>query len=325
MVTQLMVCKMMLNESFWRHFELDLQEIKLAYLNWAIGYAREPKPEYRHLFRWDHQDSFCLINSRYGRAFAISPFGAGVRGVSRPRYKGLPRGLDEIDMALKDRLTKNTGHIRSAIAKALESGHLNDARQAVLNFYWLKLGAHELLFDRTQLEYDDYGYLRKGRWGLDETEKWRTLNGIRNRIVNVTRYGEFLEDKYVLNLNRKLPGLSGRGTKNTFLSSALSIFKYGICSMDCGPLVYSKKGFVHFSQVKNRMNLIGWPYHGCPSQVLRPLYKIGLNYRRPPIRRRGDPDEGYSLKSLRRRACQLYEIIDNLFNEINRIRNEEIV
>ena len=41
MVTQLMVFKMMLNESFWRHFELDLQEIKLAYLNWAIGYARE--------------------------------------------------------------------------------------------------------------------------------------------------------------------------------------------------------------------------------------------------------------------------------------------
>ena len=35
-----------------------------------------------------------------------------------------------------------------------------------------------LLFDRTQLEYDDYGKVRKGRWGLDESEKWRTLNGI---------------------------------------------------------------------------------------------------------------------------------------------------
>lgn len=30
-----MVCKMKLNDSFWKHFELDLQEIKLAYLNWA--------------------------------------------------------------------------------------------------------------------------------------------------------------------------------------------------------------------------------------------------------------------------------------------------
>jgi hypothetical protein len=39
-----MVCKMKLNDSFWKHFELDLQEIKLAYLNWAIGYAKEPKP-----------------------------------------------------------------------------------------------------------------------------------------------------------------------------------------------------------------------------------------------------------------------------------------
>ena len=60
--------------------------------------------------------------------------------------------MDEIDIALKVRLTDNTGHIRSAIAKALETGQLNDARQMVLNFYWLKLGAHELLFDRTQLE-----------------------------------------------------------------------------------------------------------------------------------------------------------------------------
>ena len=53
--------------------------------------------------------------------------------------------------------------------------------------------------------------IRKGRWGLDESEKWRTLTGIRNRVVNVVRYGETLEDEYVKNLNRKLPGFS-RGT-----------------------------------------------------------------------------------------------------------------
>jgi hypothetical protein len=87
MVTQFMVCKMSLNDSFWKHFELDLQEIKLAYLNWAISYAREPRPKYRHLFLWDHQDRFCVINSRYGRSFSISPLGPGVRGVPRPKYK----------------------------------------------------------------------------------------------------------------------------------------------------------------------------------------------------------------------------------------------
>ena len=196
--------------------ELDFQEIKLAYLNWAIGYAREPKPQYRHLFLWDHQDCFCPINSRYGRALSHQPIWSWSSRGSKTKTKGIPRGLDEIDIALKARLTENTRRIRTAIAKALETGKLNDARQMVLNFYWLKLGAHELLFDRTQLEYDDYGYIRKGRWGLDESEKWRTLNGIRNRIVNVTRYGEFLEDKYVLNLNRRLPGFS-RNTRSTFL------------------------------------------------------------------------------------------------------------
>lgn len=241
----------------------------------------------------------------------------------RSQNKGIPRGLDEIDIALKTRLTENTGRIRTAIAKALQSGNLNDARQMVLNFYWPKLGAHELLFDRTQLEYDEQGKIRKGRWGLDESEKWRTLNGIRNRIVNITRYGVFLEDEYVLNLNCKLPGFS-RGTKSTFLSSAFSWNRYGMCAFDCGPVLWSKKGFVNFSRVKERMNQIGWPYCSCPSQVLRPLYTIALNYRRPPIRRRGDRDEGYSLKSLRRRACQIYEIIDNILNEIKWIRNEEI-
>ena len=131
-----MVCKMTLTDLFWKAYELDFQEVKIAYLNWAIGYAKELKPQYRHLFLWDHQDEFCIINSRYGRAFAISPFGVGVRGVPRSKTKGIPRGLDEIDMALKVRLTDNTGRIRTAIAKALQTGNLNDARQMVLNFYW---------------------------------------------------------------------------------------------------------------------------------------------------------------------------------------------
>lgn len=150
---------MKLNAKFWKLFELDLQEIKLAYLNWATNYAREPKAEYRHLFLWGHQDCFCLLNSRYGRAFSYSPFGPGVRGVPRSKNKGIPRGLDEIDIALIARLTENTRQIRSAISFALEAGRLNDARRMALNFYWLKLGPHELLFDQTQLEYDEYGYV----------------------------------------------------------------------------------------------------------------------------------------------------------------------
>jgi len=310
---------MKLTDIFWKEYELDLQEVKISYLNWAIGYAREPKQEYRHLFLWDHQKDFCIVNSRYGRSFAISPFGPGVRGVPRPRYKGIPRGLDEIDIALKARLTNSTGHIRAAIGNSLETGNLDDACQMVLNFYWLKLGGHELLFDRVQLEYNENGKVRKGRWGLDESEGWRTLTGIRNRIINVMRFGETLENEYIQNLNRKITGFTRR-SQSAFLSSAMSWNRYSMCSYDTGPVLWSKKGFVHFSQVKQRMNQIGWPYKGTASEVLRPLYIIALNYRRPPIRRRGDPYEGYSLKSLRRRACQIYEIIDNIYDEINRQR-----
>jgi len=118
---------MRLTDSFWKHYELDLQEVKIAYLNWAIDYAKEPGSEHRHLFIWDHQKSFCLVDSRYGRAFAISPFGVGVRWVPMPKVDGLPRGLDEMDMALKARLSESTNKIRFAIRKALLDGNVDEA------------------------------------------------------------------------------------------------------------------------------------------------------------------------------------------------------
>ena len=31
---------MILNDVFWKNYELDLAEIKVSYLNWAIGYAK---------------------------------------------------------------------------------------------------------------------------------------------------------------------------------------------------------------------------------------------------------------------------------------------
>jgi hypothetical protein len=311
---------MRLTETFWKLFELDLAaEVRLSYLNWALSQAKKPLPKYRHLFLWDHQKLFCIVNSKYGRAFAISPFGVGVRGFPKSKTNGIPRGLDEIDIALKARLTENTRMIREAIAESLKHGNLHDARQTVLDFYWLKLCAHELLFDRIQYQRGESGKIIKGRWGLDESEKWQTLTGIRNRIVNTVRFGEILEDQYVENLNRKLPGFT-RGTQSSFLSSAMTWNRYGLCAFDCGPVLWSKRGFVHFSRVKERMNKIGWPYRGTASQILRPLYTIALNYRRSPIRRREEIDEGYSLQSLRRRACQIYEMIDNILDEIHHRR-----
>lgn len=44
MIKLILVWKMKLTETFWKSYELDLQEVKISYLNWAIGYAREPHP-----------------------------------------------------------------------------------------------------------------------------------------------------------------------------------------------------------------------------------------------------------------------------------------
>jgi hypothetical protein len=311
---------MILDDAFWRGFELDIQEIKIRYLTWAIWYAREPPERYRHLFLWPEQTESCAVNSRYGRAFAISPFGLGVRGVPRALRKPIPRGLDEIDLALIARLNSNTQRIRESIRTALQRKDYSLARQILLNFYWLKLGAHELLFDHIQFSQgDDPERLEKGRWGEDESDQWKTLTGIRNRVINVIRFGEHLQTDYVKRLNKKLPGFSP-GTLSTFLAAALTWNRYSMCVYDCGPVLWSRKGFVHFKQVKKRMRELGWPYESHAREVLRPLYHIALDYRHPPIWMIYEPEQGYSLKSMRRRGCQLYEVLDAISDKIDRLR-----
>ncbi len=310
---------MKLTDIFWKKYELDLQEVKISYLNWAITHVREPVVRFRHLFLWDHQKDFCIVNSRYGRSFAFSPFGLGVRGVPRKRSKGIPQGLDEIDLELKRKLTTNTHKIREAIKVFLAEDKIEKAQKAILNYYWLKLGLHELLFDFCQMGTTETGKIVKGRINIMEPEDWNNLEGIRNRIINVIRFGDNLENVYVKSLNKKLPGFS-RNSYSTFISSAMTWNKYALCAFDCGPVLWSRKGFVCFEKVKKRMKKIGWPYSGTPCKLLRPLYTIALDYKKPPIRQEGQPDEGYSLKSLKSRYCQLYEAIDNIYDEIDRQR-----
>ncbi|MFH1935534.1 MAG: hypothetical protein ABIN18_28670 [Pseudomonadota bacterium] len=282
---------MKLTDTFWKEYELDLQEVKLAYLSWAITYAKEPDPRFRHLFLWDHQKDFCIINSRFGRSFAMSPFGFGVRGVPKPKIDGMPPGLNEIDLELRTRLTTNTHAIRETIRDFLDSGKIEETRTAILNFYWLKLASHELLFDRVQYGRDETGRIVKGRFNVEEPEGWETLTGIRNRIVNTMRFGDHLETVYVASLNKKLPGFS-RNSSSTFISSAMVWNKYALCAFDCGPVLWSRKGFVCFNQVKKRMNKIGWPYRGTARELLKPLYTIAMDYRKPHLRQKGQPNEG---------------------------------
>ena len=149
------------SETFWRCYELDLQKVKIAYLKWALKYFEEPPPRYRHLFLWDHLKGFCIVNSRLGRAFSISPYGSNVRWVPKSEIWNQGDGTNEIDMTLKKRLTTNTGKIRERIRRSLLEGDIQSARTSVLNYYWLKLGAHELLFDRIQYVRDHTGKITK--------------------------------------------------------------------------------------------------------------------------------------------------------------------
>jgi len=73
------------------------------------------------------------------------------------------------------------------------------------------------------------------------------------------------------------------------------------------------------------MNELGWPYKSNARLILKPLYHIALDYRMPPIRMLYEPEEeGYSLRSMRRRALELYDVLDNVMEEMDRLRKELI-
>jgi len=41
---------MKLSDTFWQAFEVDLQEVKISYLDWAITQVKEPEQRFRHMF-----------------------------------------------------------------------------------------------------------------------------------------------------------------------------------------------------------------------------------------------------------------------------------
>lgn len=84
----------------------------------------------------------------------------------------------------------------------------------MLDYFWLKLGPHELLFDRIQYGCDDDDHRRKGRFCLDELGDCRNLTGIRNRINNVIRYGRRFQNSYSSQPKARLPGYSREETLN---------------------------------------------------------------------------------------------------------------
>jgi hypothetical protein len=310
---------MKLSDSFWSAYELDLQEVKIAYLNWAIRCLKEPPPNFKHLFQWEDQASLYAINSRYGRCFSISPFGSGVRGVPKEKLWKCRAGIDEFDLDLIARLSTNTARIRDSIRTCLINKDYRTARNTVLNYYWLKLGIHEMLFDRVYCQEDCSGRLMRGQWEIDDEDETDTISGLRCKIINHIRYGrKTLVINHINHLNTKLSGLSGKSL-STFLQSAMTWNRYAMCSFDCGPVAISKgSGFVSFNMIKRYMNKMDWPYQGTPHQILSHFYDL-ICYRQPPLCIDGS-NKSWSLKSMKARACEIYEFLDHHLDTIHHLR-----
>ena len=146
---------MKISDQWWRNFEIDLQVVRLGYLYYVIHRAWQPNPEHLHLFNWEeYGDKYTPIHSRFGRGFSISPFGSGIRGVKKPIPDYELPGLNTTAIELRSELTRKTQRIRNTIKECIYQGSIDEARNLVLDFYWLKLAQHELLFDRVQYGWD---------------------------------------------------------------------------------------------------------------------------------------------------------------------------
>lgn len=310
---------MKLSKSFWKGFELDIQELRLSYIDWALRCLKEPPSKYRHLFLWEEHKSLFVINSRYGRCFSISPFGLGVRGVPKERLSKCRAGLDDHNLALIEKINVNTRKIRDIIKTSLREGNVSDAKDSVTTFYFLKLWAHEVITDQCYIKTAKNGEQVRSKFKLDESEKWDTLNGIRNHVINSVRYFEDLEDECVKLMDCKLPGFT-HGTKSTFVNGGLNLRRFALCSMDFGPIIFSRSEFVDYKLVKRLFNEVQFPQRGDPIEILRPYFRIVL-YRDPPLCVKGKY-KSYSLKSMRKRSCELFEFIDRIMDEINESRKK---
>jgi len=302
--------KNILSNNFWKIYELNFQEIKLRYLLWAIDSFKIPTNEQLFLkFQWC-SDCFKIINSKYGNLFSISPFGAGVMYFKNSQKKHLIiKNRDKTSNQISAELTDQTNHIKTCVHNAIKLKRYRLAESYIMNFFWIKLGPHELLFDEQPLP----------NWNFkNKPTEVTTCDELRSLFINAIRFGQRIDQKYIKMISKELPVKNKKKSKSNFLSHYMKWNKYGMCSFDCGPVLWSKKSFVGFSKIRTVMKKEGWPWSNREAiDLLKPLYKIALNYREHPALYDIElVSEGHDLETLKSKRKDIVKIVKMLLNEI---------
>ena len=217
------------------NLELQLQRIRLLYLEWALEHFRPPTQDFAGL---GTGGSFRLIGSPNGGAFQVSPCGQGSlyvgdsRGKLRPpdpmwqEDNDLARDLAARMRATKKRLSEMTGELRCALRKLLYVQNYGEVWGTLQDYWWVKLGMHELACD--------------GELGKEPGDKEK--NPVRWQLIKSSHLGENLRTRPPDFSASDIDHFIGRGHGLTWGS-------YAPCSFECGPIAVSKGGFVRFSDI----------------------------------------------------------------------------
>ncbi len=289
------------DKTWWHSWELQVEQVRLEYLKIAMEMF-PPKNQYLRMFIWEdkNKNEWPIIGSRYGRSFAVSPFGVGTRGYRRPKNNGLPRKVNEKAIELKKQLDTKTRLLRNTIAQNLESKKYQQVAEILENFYWVKLGKHEIFYD---------GAINKR---LEESQ-CNTVGDIRVHVINSIRCFESIDNKVIKKMNKELPGLSGSHTRNTYIKT-LRWNSYACCAFSDGCVAFNSHRFISFKDVRTNVQ----KSNGSSLTVIRKLYEVFIDYKKPPFYDGKESCGGYSQKSMRKRKTAIYKVVDAALDKINR-------
>ena len=254
-----------------QRIEYYFQEIRVCYLRWVTH--EEFRPPTSEVARLCANDDYLVIASPYGRAFTLSPCGLG------SCYVGGGQGCVKItngcypnDAELKERtdnaksiLSISIKDLKKHLLKLINNEEFEEAWTILQDYYWIKLGVHEFVFDLTFCDL-------------------LPNNSVRNILINSLKQGEDIKDTW-----------QGKGVVKEdlvhFIKYGLSWNRYACCAFDCGPIALSKKDFVHFSVIarlrsqektpcEEKENIIKREW---AKKILRQNYDLLLCYDEAPL------------------------------------------
>ncbi len=230
--------------------------------------------------------------------------GGGVGVVRLPSdFYMLDEDLASETDSIKASLTRKTQQLRRIVVDHIRSEDYSAAWGSIQEFWWLRLGVHEYVYD-VCFDIEDL-----------------SLSDVRDFTLGAT-YRK-------LDLSKEIPTHFADQAILHSLRYKFSWIKYACCSYDCGPITWGKDGFVPYSCAAEHIRVY-WDRHAHILDASSPIcdkrdfaadsisamYNHGALYHKVPLGFR------YYYEFLQNRR-EVYELITAVQEDLNNIVDRE--